>query len=235
MKMKELEGRTGVNREAIRFYIREGLLPEPEKPQRNVAIYTEEHVDRIQLIRQLKEERFLPLGVIKSMIDQRATDGSSSSTLPGLEFRLAARLGANSLTAKTVDDVLAESSLSREDLAVMEEDGVITIIDGPEGAMLSGQDARIAACWAAVISAGFTSETGYNVHDIKRYLDAAVTLAETEVEHFFDRLADTNTTDEAAVLAESGINLVDEIFTILHSKAIIRQVAKRNAEEVETP
>ena len=34
MKMKELEARTGVGREAIRFYIREGLLPEPERPKR---------------------------------------------------------------------------------------------------------------------------------------------------------------------------------------------------------
>lgn len=234
MKMKELEGRTGVNREAIRFYIRKGLLPEPEKPQRNVAIYTEEHVDRIQLIRQLKEERFLPLGVIKSMIDQRDEDSESPTGLPGLEFRLAARLGANSLTASTVSDLLASTSLSESDLTVMEADGVITITDGPDGRMLSGQDARIASCWAKVISSGFSPEIGYNAHDVKRYLDAAVTLAEIEVDHFFDRLAETNTTDEAAVLAENGINLVDEIFTILHSKAIIRQVAKRNAEETET-
>ena len=39
MKMKELERETGVGRETIRFYIREGLLPEPERPKRNVAAY----------------------------------------------------------------------------------------------------------------------------------------------------------------------------------------------------
>ena len=37
LKMKDLERTTGVGREAIRFYIREGLLPEPERPSRNVA------------------------------------------------------------------------------------------------------------------------------------------------------------------------------------------------------
>ena len=43
MKMKELETRTGVGREAIRFYIREGLLPDPEKPQR-MWLYTQRNM-----------------------------------------------------------------------------------------------------------------------------------------------------------------------------------------------
>ena len=33
MKMKELEDRSGIGRETIRYYIREGLLPEPERPK----------------------------------------------------------------------------------------------------------------------------------------------------------------------------------------------------------
>ena len=39
MRMRDLERATGVGRETIRFYIREGLLPEPERPGRNVAWY----------------------------------------------------------------------------------------------------------------------------------------------------------------------------------------------------
>ena len=44
LKMRDLERETGVGREAIRFYLREGLLPEPTRPARNVAHYTQEHV-----------------------------------------------------------------------------------------------------------------------------------------------------------------------------------------------
>ena len=33
-RMAELERLSGVGREAIRFYIRKGLLPEPERPSR---------------------------------------------------------------------------------------------------------------------------------------------------------------------------------------------------------
>ena len=31
LKMKDLEAQTGVSREAIHFYLREGLLPEPQR------------------------------------------------------------------------------------------------------------------------------------------------------------------------------------------------------------
>ena len=37
MKMRELEQRTGVHRETIRVYLREGLIPEPERPRKTVA------------------------------------------------------------------------------------------------------------------------------------------------------------------------------------------------------
>ena len=56
LKMKDLETRTDVSREAIHFYLREGLLPEPERPKRNVAHYNEGHVARIKLIKRLQEE-----------------------------------------------------------------------------------------------------------------------------------------------------------------------------------
>ena len=68
LKMKDLEARTGLSRQAIHFYLREGLLPEPHRPKRNVAHYSEEHVARIKLIKRLQEEKFLPLGVIKNML-----------------------------------------------------------------------------------------------------------------------------------------------------------------------
>jgi len=68
MKMKELEAATGIGRETIRYYIREGLLPEPVRPKRNVAAYGREHVKRLNLIRKLQQERHLPLSVIRTIV-----------------------------------------------------------------------------------------------------------------------------------------------------------------------
>ena len=57
LKMKDLEAETGVSREAIHFYLREGLLPAPEKPKRNVAYYSDEHVVRIRAIKRLQQDQ----------------------------------------------------------------------------------------------------------------------------------------------------------------------------------
>src|SRR5215831_8358856 len=72
LRMRDLEKATGVGRETIRFYIREGLLPEPERPGRNVALYDPSVVARVHLIKELQQKRFLPLHVIRSMLGVEA-------------------------------------------------------------------------------------------------------------------------------------------------------------------
>jgi DNA-binding transcriptional MerR regulator len=70
--MAELSSRSGVPRETIHFYLREGLLPRPRKGGRTVAYYGEEHLDRLRIIRRLREEKYLPLAVIRRLLDTPA-------------------------------------------------------------------------------------------------------------------------------------------------------------------
>ena len=67
--MKDLCDATGLGRQAIHFYIREGLLPEGTKTGRNMAYYSPTHIERLQLIRRLQEEQFLPLKAIRAVLD----------------------------------------------------------------------------------------------------------------------------------------------------------------------
>ena len=62
----------------IKHYLREGLLPEPVKTSRNMAWYPREFVERVQLIKQLQEERFLPLKVIKEVLEQGGATAAPS-------------------------------------------------------------------------------------------------------------------------------------------------------------
>lgn len=234
MKMKELEARTGLGREAIRYYIREGLLPEPEKPRRNVAIYSEDHVGRIQLIKKLKNERFLPLGVIRDLLKNPVPGDIEAPNLVGLEFLLAARLGANTDTVCTIKELIETSSLEASDIDALAEDGLVAIRKEPDGPTLSGQDARIARLWGEVKDAGYDSGIGFSAHDMKRYRDAAEILAEEEVENFYNRVPGTRSTEDAAALAQQGLALVEQMFSLLHTKAILRKVAQRNAENTES-
>ncbi len=70
--MAELSARSGVPRETIHFYLREGLLPRPRKGGRTVAYYGEEHLERLRTIRRLREEKYLPLAVIRRLLDTPA-------------------------------------------------------------------------------------------------------------------------------------------------------------------
>ena len=70
MKMRELEQRTGVNRETIRVYLRQGLLPEPRRVRpatwRTTARSTSAASSRSASCRR---EQRLPLARIKRALE----------------------------------------------------------------------------------------------------------------------------------------------------------------------
>ncbi len=68
MPMRELERLSGFPRATILFYIKEGLLPEPEKTAPNMAYYDLSYVARLELINRLKERHNLPLKQIKKLL-----------------------------------------------------------------------------------------------------------------------------------------------------------------------
>ena len=72
LKMSELAGASGVSAGTIKHYLREGLLGadgEIVRTSRNMAYYPPEFVERIRRIKRLQEERFLPLRLIKGLLD----------------------------------------------------------------------------------------------------------------------------------------------------------------------
>lgn len=67
LDLSELSARADVSPRTVRYYIQQGLLPEPESRGPG-AHYGSEHLDRLNLIRQLQREH-LPLAEIRRRID----------------------------------------------------------------------------------------------------------------------------------------------------------------------
>ncbi len=65
MRLAELSTRSGVPRSSIKLYIREGLLPAGTAQARNQAEYGPQHLERLALIRALREVAGLSLDVIR--------------------------------------------------------------------------------------------------------------------------------------------------------------------------
>jgi DNA-binding transcriptional MerR regulator len=73
MKISELCERSGVPLPTIKFYIREGLLPAGRRTAKNQADYSEEHLERLMLVRALRDDAGLPIATIANAL--KAADG----------------------------------------------------------------------------------------------------------------------------------------------------------------
>lgn len=65
--ISELADRTNVSTRTIRYYIEEGLLPQPEI-RGKYAVFTTDYLHRLRLIKVLKDT-YLPLKEIKALLD----------------------------------------------------------------------------------------------------------------------------------------------------------------------
>ena len=79
LRIGDVASRSGVTRDAIRFYERSGLLAKPGRTQSHQRIYDVSTLDRIRLVRQL-QNCGLTIGDIKEIIFLRDADRPVAST-----------------------------------------------------------------------------------------------------------------------------------------------------------
>lgn len=233
LKMKDLEAQTDVSREAIHFYLREGLLPEPERPKRNVAHYNAGHVQRIKLIKRLQEERFLPLSVIKQMLERAEAAADDVGGLAAFEFALASLLNGDVPEPdQTLADVAERAGMGIADVRQLAEAGVVRLITRGTDHYLDFRDAAIVEHWGRLLADGFGNVPGYDDAYLARYATSLAQLAEQEVTLFLDSFG-TELTDETAALANRGIETTNEIFARMRTQALLRNLAGRVAGDAQ--
>lgn len=234
MKMKELEAATGIGRETIRYYIREGLLPEPVRPKRNVAAYGREHVKRLNLIRRLQQERHLPLSVIKSIVtSELGAPAEGFEALIGLEVAMGPLLSdGRNLAPRKLAEVSADTGLGVDEIRKFAEIGLIHI-DARDGAeWLNQRNVRIMEIIAQTRADGFTPDIGYTIESYEIYPQMIELLARRAVVGFYSRLGDKLDQPAAAKLAVDGIRTLSEMMPLMLIDRIVRDVEKISASGV---
>lgn len=68
MKISELSDRSGLPVQTIKYYIREGLLPKGAATAATRAEYDDRHLDRLRLIRALREVGDLPIASVQRLV-----------------------------------------------------------------------------------------------------------------------------------------------------------------------
>jgi DNA-binding transcriptional MerR regulator len=168
-RMKDLSEKTGLPRQVIHFYIQQGLVPEGKKTGRNMAWYGDEHVARIQLVRRLQNERFLPLKAIRAVVGETEEPFTPEQTrlLVDLKARIAETIGEPAQGYVEADEVLARTGVSEADLREMIALDLVRAIARPKKKpKIARDDVWILETWGEIRGLGFSRELGFSPRDM---------------------------------------------------------------------
>jgi DNA-binding transcriptional MerR regulator len=222
LRMGELAEASGVPAPTIKHYLREGLLPEPVKTSRNMAYYPPEFVDRIKLIKQLQEERFMPLRAIKSVLDE---DPERARALVELEDRILDRALAGERTRTSPAEVRERYGVPKEVLDRLEELEVLS----PNSRGYSPSDVKIIEAISSFRAGGYDEEIGFTVYDTLRYKRALEELVREEVGLVMDRLAGEVPPERVVEMLESGAQPLQDLIAAIHTKLMVAELERHRA------
>jgi len=222
LRMRELAAASGVSSGTIKHYLREGLLPEPVKTSRNMAYYPPEFVERIRLIKQLQEDRFMPLKVIGRMLRE---DPERARALAELEDRILERALEEERPRISSAEVRRRYGVPQEVLDRLAELGVLT----PTTRGYPPSDVEIVEAIGRFRAGGYDERIGFTVYDTLRYKRALEELVKEEVSVLMKRLAGKMSPDEAVRLIDDGAEPLRDLIAALHSKLLVAELKRQRA------
>jgi DNA-binding transcriptional MerR regulator len=225
LKISELAERSGVPVATIRHYLREGLLPEPVRTSRNMAYYPPEFVGRIRLIKQLQEDRFMPLRVIRDLLEREDAEPERLRAMIELEDRILERALAGERERIPAEEVRRRDEVPGEVLDRLAELGVLT----PDARGYSPSDVRIVEAISRFRAGGYDERLGFTVYDTLRYKRALEPLVAEEVGVLTQRLAGDLDPDRALEIVEAGVGPLNDLIAALHTKLLVAELGRHRA------
>lgn len=185
MKISELVKQTGVSKETVHYYIREGVLRKPRKTGRNTAEYNDSHVDQIRTIKALRENYFLPIPVIKKLIKKHSNrNRSEKSSFQFLSeyFRPLDQLFSSEVNGRQA--FLEATGLSEKWLNKMEEWHVITSEKRGGEYFYSQDDVIIGKLIADMDRIGIGPRDGFDPGELKNFTAVLRTFVAKNLERY---------------------------------------------------
>ena len=234
LRMRELAEATGVSAGTIKHYLREGLLPEPVKTSRNMAYYPPAFVERVKLIKQLQEERFLPLKVIKEILEDQGGEAGAGRlrALIELEDRVLERaLRGQDARGQSDEEIKERFALPDEVLERLERLEIITPQVQNGKRRYGPDDVQIIQAIGRMRASGYSEALGFTIYDTLIYKRHLQQLVSEEVGVMMERLAGEMDTDEAAELIERAAEPIRDLIAALRGKLLIAELRARRAAQ----
>ena len=234
LKISDLARETGVPTGTIKFYMREGLLPPPTvKTGRNMAYYDRSFVERIRAIKELQQKRFLPLDVIRVILDrdEDVISRREIDTLLSLEGRFYREVeyapGHKSIAR---DDVETRYGIGPSLLRYLVDVGILTPVRRQGRECLEGEDVAILETLAEMKKAGFDDDLVPKEVCVPLYVDTIGTLAREELKMFSRAVTETVEPERVPELAMAGVKLVEQFIVLLRRKLLVRAIQELRYE-----
>ena len=229
LRMSELARRSGVSAGTIRHYLREGLLGEGEqieRTSRNMAYYPAEFVDRIELIKRLQEQRFMPLRLIRELLRDSP---ERAEAMIELEDKIIERARASVEHGRvSARQVRERYEIPDNVLARLAEIGVLTPAVSKSGAVrYDADDVKIIEAISRFRAGGYEAELGFTVYDTLRYREALEPLVRDEVDALLARLAGEVETERALRMIAAGAEPLRELIGAMHSKLLLAELHRQ--------
>lgn len=220
-KMKQLEEMTGVSRETVRFYISEGLLPPPVKSARNMAWYSERHVELLRLITRLQNEQFLPLRAIRSLVhgtEEISFTPQQEAILAEIRQELT-HVNVLHHGAETIPTGDCPEGFTESECAELRELGALT---GDNDASLESDLRHI---WARLRKNGLTAERGFSPMSFGYMTEIAQVAVQEELRLFGEKIVQMSD-GEAKRLSHEVIPALNDVFSLLHKQRLTLAIKK---------
>lgn len=223
LKMKDLSKATGVSSGTIRYYVQEGILPKPIKTHRNMAYYDETYVERIRMIKELQKKRYLPLNIIKMLLESRdfSLSGEQKQLFREIErplFEQEPLGGPSNARAMSREELALHTGLPLKDIQGLETIGMIrTDQDG----RFDPESVQLAEAAADLRRSGLSEELDFQVEQLQIHLDLIEFLARKEIELFTKKVAQKGLPPETvSAIARNSIQVLNKLITLLHRRMI---------------
>jgi DNA-binding transcriptional MerR regulator len=169
LKIRDLVQVTKVSKETVHYYIREGILPKPRKRGRNSADYDDRFVERIHLIKELQDHYFLPLSVIKNILNfqKKSKEGTTLLRLGSDYFRPVDRLLPNEIVG--VEEFRKATGIGEKWLQKMEKWKMITPAMRQGQKIYSQDDITIGRLIVEMDDIGLGPRAGFDPEALRHY------------------------------------------------------------------
>ena len=228
-RVDDLAARSGVSVDTVRFYQARDLLPPPLREGR-IAWYSDEHLDRLRKIRDLKDKGFT-LSSIKKLLD---------GDIDAADEALVAALGEGSGddAPMTLDELAEATGVSPALLEAIEREGLLAPRDQDGEPLYTQADANAVAAGLELLATGLP--LGELLDLARRHDKAMRAVAEHAVELFVRFVRDpiraqASSEEEAAEkLVESFRRMLPATTSLIahHFRRVLLAAAQERIEKV---